>query len=66
MGNRLHLAFKRTGANRAGESLRREEQHDFLRGQSALQLQRHRVLHRTITHRADEARDGEVLETQQR
>lgn len=58
--------FQAAGANRAGEGLRGEEQHDFLRGQSAVQLQRHRILHRTFSHCADEARDGEILEAQQR
>lgn len=54
------------GAHRAGQGLRREERHDLLRGESPVQLQRHRVVHGAVAHRPDEARHGEVLEAQQR
>ncbi|KAM9057752.1 ras-related protein Rab-40C isoform 2-T2 [Megaptera novaeangliae] len=50
--------------DRAGTCLRGEELHDLLRGQPTVQLQRHRVLHRTVPHRAYAARHGEDLEAQ--
>lgn len=53
-------------SHRAGAGLRREERHDLLRSEPFVQLQRHRVLHRAVAHRPDEARHGEVLEAQQR
>lgn len=55
-----------TGSHRAGTGVRREERHDLLWGEPPVQLQRHRVLHRAVSHRSHEARHGEVLETKQR
>ncbi|XP_061063764.1 ras-related protein Rab-40C isoform X2 [Eubalaena glacialis] len=50
--------------DRAGACLRGEELHDLLRGQPTVQLQCHRVLHRTVPHRPYAARHGEDLEAQ--
>lgn len=57
--------FQTSGADRAGQGLRGEEQYDFLRGQPTVQLQCHRVLHGTFTHRADETWNGKVLASKQ-